>query len=102
MANRRGSHLSFGNNAGETTGGISVVDVEEAIKYLKEKGIANPTSKDLDIMVGHEKGHGVKLTKEALDAVKGFENPEEFYTLFGQVLDDAGITSTKQMPLQFD
>ena len=102
MANRRGSHLSFGNNVGETTGGISVVDVEEAIKYLKEKGIANPTSKDLNIMVGHEKGHGVKLTKEALDAVKGFENPEEFYTLFGQVLDDAGITSTKQMPLQFD
>lgn len=102
MNNKRGAHIPIGNNAGETTGGISIVEVEDAINYLKSKGIKNPTERDIRIMFGHELGHGVKLTPEALNAVRGYEAPEEFYTQIGQVLDSAGITSTQDMPVQFN
>lgn len=101
MANKRGSYLSFGDDLGNTTSGIGVVDVEDAIKYLKESGISNPTKADIETVVGHEAGHGVKVSEEALNAVRDYYAPDEFYTQAGQILDSFGITDTSN-PVPFN
>lgn len=98
FASRRGVHVPIGDNSGRTIGGVSVVDIEETLKYLKESGIINPNADDVGTVVAHEAGHGVKVNKFARDLVKDFKNPDEFYTLVGQVLDDAKITKNEEIP----
>ena len=98
FASRRGVHVPIGDNSGRTIGGVSVVDIEETLKYLRESGIINPNADDVGTVVAHEAGHGVKVNKFARDLVKDFKNPDEFYTLVGQVLDDAKITKNEKIP----
>lgn len=98
FANRRGVHIPIGDNSGQTIGGVSVVDIKETLKYLRESGIINPNADDVGTVVAHEAGHGVKVNKFARDLVKDFRNPDEFYTLVGQVLDDAKITKNEKIP----
>lgn len=97
FANKRGVHIPIGDSVtSETTGGVSIVDIENAVKYLRESGIANPTPTDVGIIAGHEAGHGVKVTDEALDLVRNYYAPEEFYTQAGQILDAAGVVDTSE------
>lgn len=98
FASRRGVHVPIGDNSGRTIGGVSVVDIEETLKYLRESGIINPSADDVGTVVAHEAGHGVKVSKFARDLVKDFRDPDEFYTLAGQVLDDAKITKNEEIP----
>ena len=98
FASRRGVHVPIGDNSGRTTGGVSVVDIKETLKYLRESGIINPNADDVGTVVAHEAGHGVKVNKFARDLVRDFRNPDEFYTLVGQVLDDAKVTKNEEIP----
>lgn len=100
-ANRRGVHIPIGNNAGETTGGLSIVDIQDAVNYLKQSGIKYVTPYDVGIIAGHEAGHGVQISPAARKAIQDFSEPEEFYTRAGQILDSAGITSTADSPLSY-
>lgn len=101
-ANGRGMHISIGNNVGETIGGLSIVDIQNAIKYLKQSGIKDVTPNDIGIIAGHEAGHGVQISPAAKRAIEGFSEPDEFYTRAGQVLDAAGIKSTANKRIQFN
>ena len=97
FANKRDVHIPIGDSVtAETTGGVSIVDIENAVKYLRESGIANPTPTDVGIIAGHEAGHGVKVTDEALNLVRNYYAPEEFYTQAGQILDAAGVVDTSE------
>ena len=98
-ANRKGAHIPIEN--GSKVSGISVVDIQEAINYLKESGVKNPNAYDVGIMAGHEAGHGVQVSPRAKQLVQDFVEPEEFYTRAGQILDDAGVFETSQNPVSF-
>ena len=95
FANRRGVHIPIGDNSGKTIGGVSVVDIKEALKYLRESGIINPNADDVGTIVAHEAGHAVKVSKFAKDLVKDFKHPDEFYTLVGQILDYGKVTKNE-------
>lgn len=101
-ANGRGMHIPIGNDIGETVGGLSIVDIQNAIKYLKQSGIKDVTPNDIGIIAGHEAGHGVQISPAAKRAIEGFSEPDEFYTRAGQVLDAAGIKSTEGKRIQFN
>ena len=98
-ANRKGAHIPI--ESGKRASGISVVDIQEAINYLKESGIKNPNAYDVGIIAGHEAGHGVQVSPKAKQLVQDFVEPEEFYTRAGQILDDAGVFETSQNPVSF-
>ena len=98
-ANRRGAHIPI--ESGKRVSGISVVDIQEAINYLKESGVKNPNAYDVGIIAGHEAGHGVQVSPKAKQLVQDFVEPEEFYTRAGQILDDAGVFETSQNPVSF-
>lgn len=100
-ANKRGVHIPIGNSAGETTGGLSIVDIQDAINYLKQSGVEQVTPYDVGIIAGHEAGHGVQVSPAAKKAIQDFPEPEEFYTRAGQILDSAGVTSTADNPLSY-
>lgn len=97
FANRRGVHIPIGNNSGKTIGGVSVVDIKETLKYLRESGIINPNAEDVGTVVAHELGHGVKVNKAAMNLVKDYSNPNEFYTLVGQILDYGKVTKNEEI-----
>ena len=98
-ANKRGVHIPIEN--GNRTTGISIVDIQDAINYLKQSGVKNPNAYDVGIMAGHEAGHGVQVSPKAKQLVQDFIEPEEFYTRAGQILDDAGVFETSQNPVSF-
>lgn len=94
FASKRGVHLPIGNDAGETISGVSIVDIQDAVNFLRKSGIKNPTATDVGIIAGHEAGHGVRVSEQALNLVKDYYAPEEFYTQAGQILDVFGIKNT--------
>lgn len=97
FASRRGVHVPIGDNSGQTIGGVSVVDIKETLKYLRESGIINPNAEDVGTVVAHEIGHGVKVNKAAMNLVKDYSNPNEFYTLVGQILDYGKVTKNEEI-----
>ena len=97
FASRRGVHIPIGDNSGQTIGGVSVVDIKETLKYLRESGIINPNAEDVGTVVAHEIGHGVKVNKAAMNLVKDYSNPNEFYTLVGQILDYGKVTKNEEI-----
>lgn len=100
MSKRNGVHIPIQNDKG-TVNGVSIVDVDEAINWLKQSGIT-PDPYHVGIIAGHEAGHGVQVSPAARRLVEGFAEPDEFYTRAGQVLDAAGITATADNPVTYN
>ena len=99
MAKRNGVHIPIQNDRG-VVNGVSIVDIDEAINWLKQSGIT-PDPYHVGIISGHEVGHGVQVSPNARRLVEGFAEPDEFYTRAGQILDDAGVFETSQNPVSF-
>ena len=100
MSKRNGVHIPIQNDRG-VVNGVSIVDIDEAINWLKQSGIT-PNPYHVGIIAGHEAGHGVQVSPAARRLVEGFAEPDEFYTRAGQILDAAGITATADSPVTYN
>ncbi len=102
LANKKGVHFDLGNKSGDTIGGVNIVEIADAVNMVRKLHGREAIPYDISMIAGHELGHGVQLSDDALRAVSGYYDPYEFYTQAGQVLDNAGIINNTLSPLSFN